>query len=192
MTDAPPPTIETIIVVPCYNEEKRLPWQDFVAYAASHPKVGFLFVDDGSRDRTVELLERLYHENPLQLRFLRRERNGGKAEAVRSGILAAIESGSTRVGFWDADLSTPLDEVDQLTAVLGSGTLLMVIGSRVKLLGKHIRRKMMRHYLGRIFATCASVVLGIPLRHAVRSQALLCLPGTGSGLLAPVREPLGF
>jgi len=87
--------------------------------------------------------------------------NSGKAEAVRQGVLHAMEMNFRNIGFWDADLSTPLEAIGSFCQILESETVELVIGSRVKLLGRRIERKPFRHYLGRIFATTASLVLGL-------------------------------
>ena len=92
------------------------------------------------------------------LQFLALEKNGGKAEAVRRGILHAVaQPGVERVGFWDADLATPLEAIPEFEAVLDARPdVEIVLGSRVRLLGRHVERKASRHYFGRIAATAVS------------------------------------
>ena len=72
-----------VIVVPCYNEEKRLRTDEFIAYAREHDDIGLLFVDDGSTDGTRGVLEAMQGEAPARIDVLILEQNGGKAEAVR-------------------------------------------------------------------------------------------------------------
>lgn len=151
---------DTIIVVPCYNEAERLPVERFRRYVAETEGIRFLFVDDGSRDRTLEVLRRLEADRPDVFGVLALPRNGGKAEAVRRGILVGLEAGARYVGFWDADLSTPLEAIADLRAVLEEKPEIeAVFGSRVQLLGRCIERHAWRHYLGRVFATAASLAL---------------------------------
>ena len=83
---------------------------------------------------------------------------------MRQGALSAIASGARYIGYWDADLATPLSAIpDFLQNSKRSPDLLVVMGSRVQLLGRRIVRKRYRHYLGRIFATFASVILKLPV-----------------------------
>jgi len=154
---------ETVIVIPCFNEEQRLAPEAFTGFMKQHRDVAFLFVDDGSRDGTANVLERICSEEPELASLVTLKRNRGKAEAVRLGLLQACRLGARFVGFWDADLSTPLGEIPRFLPYLRESDYLMVLGSRVKLLGKDIRRRAMRHYVGRVFATCASLVLNIPV-----------------------------
>jgi glycosyltransferase involved in cell wall biosynthesis len=120
-----------------------------------------LFIDDGSYDNTVTLLETLAREFPDKTGVLRHPVNQGKAETVRAGVVHALEHLRPEiVGFWDADLATPLDLVPNLLAVLDANpNIEMVFGARVQLLGRHVERRALRHYLGRVFATVVSTML---------------------------------
>jgi dolichyl-phosphate beta-glucosyltransferase len=153
------------IVVPCYNEARRLPSEKFVEFAHEEHDIDFLFVNDGSTDNTLEVLERLQRVCGPTIGVLDKKVNGGKAEAVRDGMLRVIESGAMAfVGFWDADLATPLSSISPLRQeLIDNPELEMVFGSRVRLLGRHVHRRAVRHYLGRIFATVVSLVLRLPV-----------------------------
>jgi glycosyltransferase involved in cell wall biosynthesis len=126
--------------------------------------VRLLLVDDGSTDRTFALLGRLAQAAPGAIATIRLDANRGKGEAVRLGLLEAMRGGAPLVGFWDADLATPLAAVDDFLAVAAQRPdLEMILGSRVMLLGRSITRRAWRHYLGRVFATAASLALGLPV-----------------------------
>ena len=136
----------------------------FREFAAASADVGLLFVDDGSTDTTSAVLTELVHEVPNRIRGIRLAANQGKAGAVRAGVLVALASDPTFVGFLDADLATPLSAVNRfVTALEARPELVGVIGARVKLLGTVIDRSAARHYLGRVFATAASLVLKLPV-----------------------------
>ena len=154
---------KTCIVVPCYNETGRLHPGEFLEWGRRSPDLHFLFVNDGSTDGTRELLNRLSQACPERIRSFDLERNGGKAEAVRQGFLESFASGYDTIGYWDADLSTPLETIPVFCRILMDRGPDAVIGSRVRLLGRHIRRRPLRHYLGRLFATCASLAIGLPV-----------------------------
>jgi dolichyl-phosphate beta-glucosyltransferase len=153
------------IVVPCYNEETRFPFDHFVAFVAANPAIRFLLVNDGSKDKTIEVLRLARAGREEQVDVIDQPANGGKGEAVRAGVLAALErEGCLYVGFWDADLATPLDMIGELAAVLAKRPeVAMVFGARVKLLGRRVERRAIRHYLGRMFATVVSLALRLPI-----------------------------
>jgi glycosyltransferase involved in cell wall biosynthesis len=153
---------EVCVIIPCFNEEHRLRGADFLAFLDGHPAASLCLVDDGSRDRTLEVLERLQSQNPNRILVHRLTANGGKAEAVRAGVLFVASKGDWPIiGYWDADLSTPLGEIDRLLAVLAENPgCQLAMGSRIKRLGSRIERKVLRHVLGRIFAAFASGILG--------------------------------
>lgn len=152
------------LVVPCYNEARRLDVAAFRAWLRNGLAARLLLVDDGSTDSTVSVLEQVREGHEEVVSILKMPKNGGKAEAVRAGMLSAIDSGAAFAGFWDADLATPLVSVANLFDIFDTRPdIEMVFGSRVKLLGRHVERRPVRHYLGRIFATAVSNTLRLPI-----------------------------
>jgi glycosyltransferase involved in cell wall biosynthesis len=153
---------ETIVVVPCYNEARRLDLAAFAGFLDRVNDATILFVDDGSSDTTAEILERFAAERRGRVELVRLEQNRGKAEAVRQGMLAAWQRSPRFVGYWDADLATPLTAVTQFRELLmRRPDLSLVMGSRVATLGRQITRSWRRHVAGRAFATAASLTLGL-------------------------------
>lgn len=147
---------KTSIIVPCYNEENRLYTNLFITFIKQNPDIHFLFVNDGSTDNTLQLIKSIKNDN---INFLNLNTNVGKAEAVRLGILNAYhENKFDRIGFIDADLSTPLEEIPILLKYHNS-KILFTFGSRIKKIGSSINRRLYRHILGRIFATIVSSIL---------------------------------
>ena len=149
--------------MPCYNEAKRLRIQEYLSYADENADVHFIFVNDGSTDGTQQLLDMICHKNSAQVSCIRQPKNCGKAAAVRQGFLKAMETDFDYIGYWDADLSTPLASINRFCKILEDPHITLVMGSRVKILGRQIERLAVRHYLGRFFATAASLLLQIPV-----------------------------
>lgn len=155
---------KTIIVIPCYNEENRfLPDLFNEFYLKS--EACFCLVNDGSQDHTLQMLKGLQEGRADRITVLDLEQNGGKAEAVRRGVLQSIHWKSVDfIGYWDADFATPLTEINYLLNHFDAKPdCQIVFGSRVKLLGRKIERRLLRHYLGRIFATTVSIMLNLPV-----------------------------
>ncbi|TFG96550.1 MAG: glycosyltransferase [Myxococcales bacterium] len=152
----------TVVVIPCYDEGARLPTARFRDFLLAHPDVAFVFVDDGSRDDTLAQLRSLERVAPERACVLALPANVGKAEAVRRGMLRALEGGADYAGYWDADLATPLSAVRDFVDLLDARPdLEIAIGSRVVLLGRRIERRTLRHYLGRVAATAIALTLGL-------------------------------
>ena len=181
---------DCVIVIPCFNESRRLDAGAFREFVLDHENVSFLFVNDGSSDGTAELLDELAKSNPARLFVLHLERNRGKAEAVRRGMLEAADLSCRFAGFWDADLATPLEAIPEFMDHLDEyPDVQMVFGARVRLLGRQIERRPIRHYLGRIFATAVSFVLGVPLYDTQCGAKLFrCTPEVVRLFEAPFRS----
>src|SRR5690606_36252433 len=150
-----------IVVIPCYNEVERLDEAQVLALC-EEPSTSVVLVDDGSRDGTAALLDRIASRAPAgRVRYLVLPENRGKAEVVRAGLLDALSRGASVVAYADADFATPPSEILRLRRELERSGALVAMGARIARLGAHIDRKASRHYLGRVFATGASLVLGL-------------------------------
>ena len=182
------------LAVPCYNEASRLHPEAFLGFLSTHPQVHLVMVDDGSADGTAQILEAIRSSAPDAVTVVRQPVNQGKAEAVRAGILAGLERRPALVGFFDADLSTPLAAVDDFLAVLGTRPAVQfVLGSRVMLMGRDIKRRAARHYFGRIFATAVSHALNLPVYDTqCGAKVIRVTPETATLFAAPFRSPWIF
>jgi dolichyl-phosphate beta-glucosyltransferase len=152
--------LSAAVVVPCFNESMRIDIAAFNSFDAF-----FLFVDDGSTDGTADLIREAHIENSDLLVL---EKNQGKAEAVRQGMIYLEDKYPTEFdwyGFFDADLATPLEELGNMVQFVDclyrDVEVDAVWGSRCKRLGASIERGLLRHYLGRVFVTFSSWVLGV-------------------------------
>ncbi len=152
--------MQSVIVVPCYNEARRLDGGEWARLAAA-PNVALLFVDDGSTDDTRKVLEKMCEKLP-RAETLGLDGNRGKAEAVRAGMLRGIGQGFDFVGYLDADLATPVDEMLRLVQEMEKRDAAAITGARIALSGHRIDRDHARHYMGRLFATFASLILRQP------------------------------
>lgn len=154
--------MKTIIVIPCYNEEKRLPLDKFKAFIEQRSDCSLLFVNDGSKDNTLEVLNHLAKERPT-IEVLNLSKNSGKAEAVRQGMLHAINANPDFIAFYDADMATPLKDLYEMIEMIQKQSYYMVIGSRILRLGGNIDRTFARGIMSRIFASVASRVLQLKI-----------------------------
>lgn len=158
-------SLKILIVIPCYNEEDRLKLSTFEAFAGENDFCDFLFVNDGSSDKTAEILESFCPSRD-HFDWIDLKKNVGKAEAIRQGVLSVHANNTYEfIGYMDADLATPLTEIPYFIHEIfrRSPHPLFVMGARIARMGAHIDRKARRHYLGRVFATFVSNVLRFPV-----------------------------
>jgi dolichyl-phosphate beta-glucosyltransferase len=175
------------LVVPCFNEEPRLDVGAFGAARLEGLELELVFVDDGSSDGTRRVLGEVRRRRAGATTIVALAANAGKAEAVRRGVLDALDRGPDAVGFWDADLATPLTELPAFVEVLEQHPHVdVVVGSRVKLMGRSIERRSWRHYVGRVFATLASMTLELPIYDTQCGAKLFRVtPATGATFASP-------
>ncbi len=150
------------MVIPAYNEEKRIEHtlRSVAIYLSSQPYSSeIIVVNDGSTDRTVEVVSALSGEIP-GIRIIDNQRNRGKGWAVRQGMMSA--GGSLRL-FMDADNSTTIDHVERMIPLFESGAD-VVIGSR-RIEGAHIavHQSWFRENLGRLFNLVMRCINGLPM-----------------------------
>ena len=142
------------IIIPFYNEVERINLENFHQIFDGFLNYNFLLVDDGSSDRTIEILEE-FQSKFSNVEVLKLDRNVGKAEAIRSVVLSL--SNVDFISYFDADLATPFSELDKLIQFsVQHPNYKMVMGARIKLIGNGVKRSLKRHYFGRIFATIVS------------------------------------
>lgn len=148
------------IVIPCYNEATRLPVEGYRGFLNKKKNIHLLFVNDGSKDQTLTVLQSLADEFPEQVKYFDLPTNKGKAEAVRAGIQKLADEPFEKLAYLDADLATSLEECEVLSKAI-TPDIQFVFGSRILKIDNHIQRKWYRFVIGRIVATVISWMLGI-------------------------------
>jgi glycosyltransferase involved in cell wall biosynthesis len=152
---------DTSIVIPCYNEEKGISISEYSNFLDNNPEAFICFVNDGSTDNTLKVLNVLKEKHPTQIHILSLEKNSGKAEAVRAGINYCNQNSNHQyIGYLDADLATTLEEFIELRNHL-RGEIIFSFGSRIRKIGSTIERENSRFLIGRVVATFISNILDI-------------------------------
>ncbi len=153
------------IVIPCYNEAKRFPEAAFKTFFQQNPDYHFIFVNDGSKDQTLQMLLALEKYGNGRIEVIN-QKNQGKAAAVRAGMLhAAAKNQFSYIGFLDADFAATPENFNLFLTIAKefNHRYVLLMGSRVKRLGAHIERKLSRHIIGRVVATIiSSYILKLP------------------------------
>lgn len=151
------------IILPAYNEENRLgptltrigEYLDTKNWAAE-----IIVVDDGSKDRTVDLVKE-WMKKDVRIKLVRNPENKGKGFSVRNGMSRA--TGRYRL-FSDSDLSTPIEELDKLLSYIG-GRVDITIGSR-SIEGSDVQVKQVfyRVLMGKIFNLIVRILFHTKMR----------------------------
>jgi len=136
------------VVIPCYNEEDRLSSKEFTDFVEKHSGYHLCFVNDGSKDNTLHILKELRKGREDYITVYDCEQNGGKAEAVRLGMLhMANYTDLDYIGFLDADLSTDLTDFDDLVKTIETSNFKIVSGSRISRMGANIAKESARQII---------------------------------------------
>ena len=141
------------LIIPFYNEEKRINTDSFTNFADQNKDVLLILVDDGSTDSTKNILGTICNISSNNTTSVILKKNFGKGNAIRAGMEKAITFNIPFIGYMDADLSAPFDELLMLHRYIQTTDELAVFGSRLKKLGSDIKRSLFRHITGRIIAT---------------------------------------
>lgn len=141
------------IIIPCYNESKRLDLKN-IAQLVSHSEMDIYFANDGSRDNTVEVINAIVSDYSNRCFLIDYQENSGKANTIYKAINQISQTAQYDfIGYFDADFSTPPEEIVRLSKELQNHSCEFLLGSRVLLLNSGINRKYHRHVIGRIIIT---------------------------------------
>lgn len=148
------------IIIPCYNEEKRIPAEVISTFLQGKENIKIIFINDGSTDKTMDQLEKIKKQHPSKIFILTHDKKMGKAEAVRTGLLESITDPQiSHHAYLDADLSISPDELFRLQQMLLASGKKFIFGSRVKKIGSNIIRNEWRHFYSRIIATIVGAII---------------------------------
>jgi dolichyl-phosphate beta-glucosyltransferase len=141
------------IIIPCYNEEKRLR-EALLKTLLDGTSVDMYLANDGSTDKTLEVIENFAARNRENCFVINYDKNQGKANTIYKTANALLEKGSyDYIGYFDADFSTPPSEIIRLLDVIRKNDFQFLLGSRILVLNSGIKRKFYRHVIGRIIIT---------------------------------------
>src|SRR5438128_8460554 len=151
------------VVIPAFNEASRIGQTvratlDYLQEV--NPKNELIVVDDGSTDATATIAREVLSGAKIAVCLLENFPNRGKGAAVRTGLLAAQRP----IGlFFDADLSTPLEETPKVIEPIANGDVDVAFGSRAidrSLIGQH--QPWRREQAGRVFNLLVRLATGLP------------------------------
>ncbi len=157
--------MKTGIIIPCYNEENRLNVEAFIKFIQSHNTYHLCFVNDGSKDNTLQVLQDIQEQVQTRISIVDVKKNAGKAAAVRSGARYLYNRQDIDyIGFIDADLSTDFNDFKKLVETLhDNDNLTFVYGSRGKGEGQ-IERNLFRNIFSKIVKMIVYLILGLPIK----------------------------
>ncbi len=158
--------MKTGIIIPCYNEEKRLNTSVFLNFITQENNYHLCFVNDGSTDDTITVLKDLQEANPFKVSVVDVKKNAGKAAAVRSGAQYLYNRGDIEfIGFIDADLSTDFEDFGDLLKTLKTdNTLSFVFGSRAKNASEDIEKNVVRAIISKVINLLIITILGLSIQ----------------------------
>jgi dolichyl-phosphate beta-glucosyltransferase len=154
------------IVIPCYNEEKRFPYSNFLQFAQNHPEVVLCFVNDGSKDKTLAVLHAIQMECPSNIAVYSLKQNSGKSEAVRQGMIHVHNQYDVHMlGFLDADLATKPEEWLEMAKYKEAYPQYgAIVGSRIQRLGAEINRNDSRSLFSAVIKKFIKIILKAPFQ----------------------------
>lgn len=146
-------------VFPLYNEQDRFQesFKTIIKYYEKYPNWEVIFVNDGSTDKTKEMVQEKIKQNK-RMKLISYKKNKGKGYAIKKGMINATKP---LILFSDIDFSTPLSELELLYPFIKKGAD-VVIGTR-KVKGANITKRQsgIREWMGKCFTTITNLWLGL-------------------------------
>ncbi|WP_299838665.1 response regulator [uncultured Tenacibaculum sp.] len=153
------------VVIPCYNEEDRLLSDEFTKFVYENLGYHLCFVNDGSTDNTLQVLNKLSEGKEDYISVYNCAKNGGKAEAVRQGVLHLAKNVEIDyIGFLDADLSTDFKDFDDLVKTIENSNYKIVSGSRITRMGANINKQSTRQLISMTINYVIQKILGMKFK----------------------------
>lgn len=150
------------VVIPCYYEEARLKADTFKSFVSQNLGYHLLFVNDGSKDNTLVVLNYLSKGREDYISVYNCAQNGGKAEAVRQGTLHMLKDKQLDyIGYLDADLSTNFQDFDDLVQTISASEFKIVGGSRISRMGADITKAGSRAIISKTINIIIQTILGM-------------------------------
>ena len=150
------------VVIPCYNEESRLLSKEFTDFLDSNLGYHLCFVNDGSKDNTLEVLQSLAKGREDFISVYDCKKNRGKGEAVRQGMLHLVKDTQLDyLGYLDADLSTDFRDFDDLVNTIETSEFQIVSGSRIARMGANINKESSREIISLTINFIIRKILGM-------------------------------
>ncbi|MCR4881690.1 MAG: glycosyltransferase [bacterium] len=155
---APKSSYDSAVIIPCFNEEKRINIGQYMDSLGDFSSKVFL-VDDGSRDKTFAVLKKLEKMAPDRFIAVKAPQNMGKAEAVRLGLNTALDKNFRHIGFLDADLAVKFSEIPNFLRVFQNvPEVNSVVGVRLNLAGHKLDRSAGKYFAQGIIARMANLL----------------------------------
>lgn len=148
------------VIIPTYNEERRIPFtlKKIVEYLSNQKyKYEIIIVDDGSKDRTVEIVAEIA-KDITDPQLIKIEKNRGKGYAIKTGILKAK---GEYVLFMDADYATGIEEIEKCYLAFNAGYDIAIGSRRLSESIIDIHQPFYREFMGKVFRILASRCLMI-------------------------------
>ncbi|MFV0141825.1 glycosyltransferase [Empedobacter falsenii] len=144
------------IIIPCYNEEFRLNFNE-IDLLLNQANIDVYFANDGSKDNTVKKINQYIQNKPNTFLF-DYKKNEGKAFTIYKSLVSLYEQNKyTYIGYLDADFSTKSVDFLSMYNYLQNSPKEFILASRIMLLNSNIKRKKYRHYIGRIILTIINI-----------------------------------
>lgn len=155
------------VVIPCHNEEKWLLSEEFRNFVFKNLGYHLCFVNDGSTDNTLDVLNKLKEENGGRISIYNIKKNVGRAEAIRLGMMSlAKQKQFDYIGFMDADLSTNFDDFSDLVTTITRSKYKVVSGCRISRMGADITTEPARKFVNRFVNYAIRKIFRLEFRDA--------------------------